>query len=618
MGRITDEDIQRVRDATDLVSLISERIVLKPKGRLQWGLCPFHGEKTPSFKVDPATQLWHCFGCGLGGDAYGFVMKTDNVDFPDAVRMLADRANIELVEEASGMPRGRKERLYAVLEESAAFFAKALTGSRESGPAQAREYLGGRGFGSEVAKTWRLGYAPGRGALVKHLRAQGYSADEMVEANVALRSDGGQIKDRFYDRVMFPIADLQGRVIAYGGRVIGKGEPKYLNTNDTPVFRKSANMYAIDRAKGAITSTGTAVVVEGYTDVIALHEAGITSAVATLGTALTRQHVKLLGRFAKRVVYLFDGDEAGMRAADRASEFIDASITPEAGGSRVELEVAMIPDGLDPADYVAKHGVDGMRKVIDSAVPLLRFSIDRRLARWDLERPEERSRALKDAAEVLAPVKDSLLADDYAAYIADRLFADFAVVRREIDRVKPSAPAHADDAATGEEAGSAGAGTPGGKLGEPGTPQAKIERTLLSMLVREPRLRTRAQELLTDDLLSDPAHRAMAEEIAKPDSAVLNPSELVGRLEMRVPGAAEAISAVQDDDDGAQELDDVAFGLVRRLKEFDLERRITVGKAKLKQPESFKDSTEYDDLFREVSALQRTLDELRRGVDHYR
>ena len=216
MGRISDEDIQRVRDATDLIGLISERILLKPKGRLQWGLCPFHGEKTPSFKVDPATQLWHCFGCGLGGDVFGFVMRSDNVDFPDAVRMLADRSRIELVEEAGGVPRGRKERIFAACEEAATFYQKVLSGSREPGPEDARRYLGGRGLGSEIAKSWRLGYAPGRGALVKHLSQQGFSAEEMVDANLALKDDSGRLKDRFYERVMFPINDLQGRVIAFG------------------------------------------------------------------------------------------------------------------------------------------------------------------------------------------------------------------------------------------------------------------------------------------------------------------------------------------------------------------------------------------------------------------
>ena len=204
---------------------------------------------------------------------------------------------------------------------------------------------------------------------MRHLTQAGFSADEIVSANLGLAGDWRSGADRFYERIMFPIHDLQGRTIAFGGRVIEPKEPKYLNTQDTPIFHKSANMYAIDRAKASITSTGTAIVVEGYTDVIALHEAGLTNAVATLGTALTREHVRLLSRFAKRVVYLFDGDAAGLRAADRASEFIDKSATPEAGRDRVELEVAMIPDGLDPADYVGKHGADGLNALVDKRGP---------------------------------------------------------------------------------------------------------------------------------------------------------------------------------------------------------------------------------------------------------
>lgn len=610
MGRISDEDVQRVRDATDVVSLISERIVLKQKGRLYWGLCPFHGEKTPSFKVDPGTQLWHCFGCGRGGDAFGFVMESDKVDFPDAVRLLAERSRIDIAEEVGpgGVGRGRKDRLIAACEEAAAFYHRVLTGSREGSAPAAREYLTGRGLGSDVAKRWRLGYAPGRGALVRHLTASGFSAEELVEANLALRSDSGRLKDRFYDRIMFPIADLQGRKIAFGGRVLGSGEPKYLNTNDTPVFRKSSNMYAIDRAKATMTSSGTAIVVEGYTDVIALHEAGVTTAVATLGTALTRQHVKLLGRFAKKVVYLFDGDEAGMRAADRASEFIDADVTPEAGGGRVELFVAMIPGGKDPADLVSTEGRAALAAVVDGAVPLLQFSIDRRLARWDLERPEERARALKEAAEVLAPVKDSMLADDYANYIADRLSAigvatDFATVKRAIATARPATVRAASD--EGLE----------GATGEPvsvDTPRLRAERELLALLTRHATLRTRAQELLAGGLLSTAEHVAMAEVLAEAGETGSG-KDVAGLLEQRVPGSARELAATRLSESGTDpEL--LAEGLTRRVQEFELERRIAVGKAQLKSPGSFKTPAEYDEVFREISALQRALDALRRGA----
>ncbi len=504
MGRISDEDVRRVRDATDLVSLVSERVVLKQKGRLHWGCCPFHAEKTASFKVDPATQLWHCFGCGLGGDAYGFLMRAENVDFLDAVRILADRGNIEIVEEAGGAPRGHRERLIAANEAAWLYYHEILTKSPDPGAREARDYLKKRGFGSDVAKRWRLGFAPGHGALVRHLAQAGFSADEIESANLGLKGDSGQLRDRFFGRVMFPIFDLQGRAIAFGGRVLGSGEPKYLNTQDTPAFHKSANLYAIDRAKGPVTATGTAVVVEGYTDVIALHEAGLTNAVATLGTALTREHVRLLSRFAKRIVYLFDGDAAGLRAADRASEFVDTSITPEAGRDRVELLVAVLPDGQDPADFVGAHGADALKATIADATPLLRFSIDRRLSRWDLERPEERARALKDAAEVLAPIKDSLLADDYATYIADQLFADFATVRRAIAAAKPSSSHAAHSEVEVAEA----------PLPTVDTAQLRVERELLDLLLRTPELRPRARFLLSDDLLTDPANRLIAESIA--------------------------------------------------------------------------------------------------------
>ena len=602
MGRISDEDVRRVRDATDLVSLVQERVLLKQKGRLFWGCCPFHAEKTPSFKIDPATQLWHCFGCGLGGDAYGYLMRTDNVDFVEAVRILADRAHIEITEEAGGVPRSLRERLIAATEAAAEFYHDMLTKSRDAGSQVAREYLNKRGFGSDVARTWRLGFAPGKGALVRHLTQAGFSADEIVGANLGLKGDNGRLKDRFYERIMFPITDLQGRTIAFGGRVIGTGEPKYLNTQDTPIFHKSANMYGIERAKATITSTGTGIVVEGYTDVIALHQAGVTNAVATLGTALTREHVRLLSRFAKRVVYLFDGDEAGLRAADRASEFIDKSITPEAGRDRIELSVAVIPSGQDPADFVGASGPEALAEIVASAAPLLRFSIDRRLSRWDLDRPEERTRALKEAAEVLVPIKDSLLADDYATYIADRLFADVATVKRAIATSRPTINA----ASQGEQEAETLAPLPD-------TPQLRLERDVLDLLVRHPKLRPRARFLLSENLLTDPTHKAIAEGIVN-DGAGLPADALIGTLEAASPGSASALSGATLGEVADADADAVQRDLARKLKEFDLERRIAVGKARLKQPGSLKNPGEYDDLFKNVSALQSELEEYRSGA----
>lgn len=608
MGRITDEDIARVRDATDLVALVAERVPLKQKGRLFWGNCPFHGEKTPSFKIDPATQLWHCFGCGAGGDSFGFVMRSDNVDFPDAVRMLADRGRIEIVEEGGGVPRGHKERVFAAMAAAVDYYHRVLTGSRDAGATSARDYLAGRGLGSDVAKRWTLGFAPGRGALTAALTKEGFSPAELVDANLSLKGDDGRLKDRFYNRVMFPIFDLQGRAIAFGGRVMGAGEPKYLNTNDTPVFHKSASMYAIDKAKGPITAQGTAIVVEGYTDVIALHEAGMTNVVATLGTALTRQHLKLLGRFARRVVYLFDGDEAGMRAADRAVEFVDRTATAEAGAAQVTLDVAMIPDGLDPADYVGANGVEAMRALVDDAVPLLRFAIERRLDRWDLERPEERARALHDAAAVLTPVRGSTLASDYAMFIADRLSA--AGMPVQLQQVLSAIPATAR--ATHVESEEDVPQVVTVTLGPPASPRARAERELLSLMVTSIPLRGRARELLAEALVSEPAHVTMATIIAEAPQGE-SPAALAGRLESAVPGAGEAISAFTGNSDDEHENEQMANDLTLRVKEFELERRISMGRARLNSPDIIKDPELSDEIVREVSTLQRELDALRRS-----
>jgi len=605
VGRISDDDIRRVRDATDLVSLVSERVILKQKGRLWWGCCPFHAEKTPSFKVDPATQLWHCFGCGLGGDAFGFLMRVESSEFLDAVRVLAQRSHIEITEEAGGVPRSHKDRLIAACEAAAAYYHDVLTKSPEPGASKAREYLSKRGFSSSVAKTWQLGYAPGRGALVRHLAGAGFSTSEIESANLGLTGEGGQLRDRFYERIMFPIHDLQGRAIAFGGRVIEPKEPKYLNTQDTPVFHKSENMYAIDRAKATITSSGTALVVEGYTDVIALHEAGLANAVATLGTALTREHVKLLSRFAKRVVYLFDGDAAGLRAADRASEFIDRSLTPEAGRDRVELEVAVIPDGLDPADFVSQRGPEALSEAVAAAVPLLRFSIDRRLAGWDLDRPEERARALKEAAEVIAPLKGSILADDYTNYLADRLFVDFDTAKRAIASVRLQVGRR-----PAEESDAGGVTQESVPVSQADARRLRAEREILDLYVRAARLRSRARFLLESDLLTDPRHRLIADAIAGAGEGA-SASEVVGMLEVSVPGSAELLSGTSLEGVGEAEYESAEEDLLRTLKEMDLERRIRVESAWLNQNKPLKDTSEYDDVFRKVSSLQRELARLR-------
>ncbi|HJG30725.1 MAG TPA: DNA primase [Collinsella ihuae] len=422
---ISDEDRERVRAATDLVQLVQETVELRPRGQEFWGCCPFHGEKTPSFHIIPATQVWHCFGCGEGGDVFSYVMKRENLTFPDAIRYLADRAGIEIADDAPTARRGTKRtRIIDVCEETCAFYHTMLMRGKDG---RGRTYFASRGLGSDICQRYRLGFAPGRGALVAHLSSKGFTPREMVDANVAIKRDRGNLADRFYERVMFPIFDEQGRCIAFGGRIMGKGEPKYLNTAETPVFHKKRNLYGFNWAKEHIVAANEAIVVEGYTDAIACWEAGIKNVVATLGTALTEHHVKTLTRFAKRIVYLFDGDAAGQKAAERAIQFVET-------GS-VDLRCVILPDDLDPADFLRDRGGEELRALLDAAEPLMDFVFRKLEDRSDVSTPGGRARALEDACRLIYPLRDSYMIDTYYIQIADRLGADVDMVRQSATKV---------------------------------------------------------------------------------------------------------------------------------------------------------------------------------------
>ena len=424
---ITDEDKERVRQATDFVTLVSETVELKPRGQDYWGCCPFHQEKSPSFKINPSTGLWHCFGaCSEGGDVFSYVMKRENLDFPDAIRYLADKAGITLSEEAHVSKGPRKNRLIECLTEAENYFHSMLMRGRGEGPETARAYLSGRGFGAGVCKRWKLGYAPGRGALVAHLRKCGYTTQEMIAANLAVERNG-RISDWFYDRVMFPIHDEQGRTIAFGGRITKKEEnaPKYLNTRDTTVFNKGKHLFAYDVAKETIAAQSEAIICEGYTDVIAMHEAGFTNTVAALGTAFTSEHVKLIDRQrARKIICMFDGDAAGQHAAARAIKFIDKTTAA--------FLCVVLPNNQDPMEFLAESGAEKLRPILDSARPLMDFVFDATTAEFDLSVPGGRVKALEALASLLAPLKTSVLLSEYALRVADLLHIDAEEAKRAI------------------------------------------------------------------------------------------------------------------------------------------------------------------------------------------
>lgn len=610
MAGISEEDIQKVREANDLVAVISERTPVKQRGRDFWCCCPLHNEKTPSFKIDPATQLWHCFGCGEGGDVFSFIMKTEDLNFPEAVRRLAERAHIEISD--AGGPRSvgssKKARLKAVCEETADFYHTQLM--RNPGPeaSAARSYLGARGLGGDVPKTWRLGFAPGRGQLVRHLAAKGFKPDEMVQANVALSGDGGRLRDRFYNRVMFPINDPQGECIAFGGRVVGKGEPKYLNSQETPLFHKSQVLYGMEKAKASMASTGTAIVCEGYTDVIALHEAGIENAVATLGTALTMRHIRLLARHAQhRIVYLFDGDEAGQRAADRALAFIDDSMTPEAGRTKIELAAVTLPDNLDPADFVSDRGGAALQELVEHAQPLLKYGIDRRLARHDLSRAEGRSAALADALSVLAPIKDSMLARDYAVQIASRCRAREEDVLDQLGKLKPPRAADAEGADAAADDEPRWAPQPRReRLPQSEVNRRRFERQLLALIASRPDLGLLHADALAQTQWHEPAHATIAQSMLDTlaEDPAAQPARLVGEVARVLPAAAGMLTAGAES--AVEDESRLASFLVEELSIGDAEDAVAALKAQLSDPSRLP-ADEYEMLFEAVAAMQQDL-----------
>ena len=612
-GLYPDSDIQRVRDATDLAALFGERTMVRQRGHEFWCCCPFHEEKTPSCKIDPARGLWHCFGCGEGGDLFKFIMMADDLSFPEAVRYLADRAHIDLPEPNGGkvVPQSKKQRLRAVCEETAAFYHTQLMRGRGAEAQAARDYLGGRDLGGEVPKRWHLGFAPGRGVLVRHLRTKGFAPGEMVEANVATANESGQLRDRFYNRVMFPICDAQGDCIAFGGRVIGKGEPKYLNSQETPIFYKSQTLYGLDKAKATMAATGTAVVVEGYTDVIALHEAGVGNAVATLGTALTQRHIRLLSRHAKkRIVYLFDGDAAGQRAADRALGFIDASITPESGRAPIELAAVTLPDNLDPADFVEKRGGDALKQLIDQAQPLLAYGIERRLAAHDLSTPEGRTRAAADALAVLAPIKDSLLAKDYAVQIAGRTRLREEDALAQLAALAP--PPHyrdRDDGPANASATQPAAPAPAAAsraVTAPERNRLRFERELLALLAQNPALALGHADALAQTQWHDADHgliaRSLLDSLAADASA--QPAALIAAAAVVVPQAERILTAVRERP--GVEPAAVAAYLTEELEIGDAEEAVATLKQQLAAPGDLS-LEESEVLFSTLVALQKDL-----------
>jgi len=442
VGRIPEDTLQAVRDRVDIVDLVGRHVGLKKAGRSYKGLCPFHHEKTPSFVVTPERGTWHCFGCGEGGNAFTFLMRHENLTFPEAVRSLAAELGIE-IPESDGGERGVLEGVLRANALAHEYYQRALFGEEGRG---ARDYLAGRGLGEADARRLGIGFAPDRWEGVAEVLRRGSVPAELAErAGLVRARSGGGHYDLLRGRVVFPIQDARGRVIGFGGRALAAGQdPKYLNTPESPVFRKREAFYGLPQALEPMRKSDRAIVVEGYFDQIALAQAGLGEAIATCGTALTAEHAKGLGRRTRNLVLLFDGDEAGQRAMLRALEVVLPA------GLRVRA--AALPGGVDPDDFLRREGPEALRRLVDEAAPALEVAITRAAAAG-CRTPWERADAVAAVVPLLALVPDPVERGEFARRLALAVGADPADVAAALRRERkgdepepaPSGPRRASD-----------------------------------------------------------------------------------------------------------------------------------------------------------------------------
>lgn len=505
--------LEEIRRRTDLVQLVGRRVKLVRKGRVLWGCCPFHAEKSPSFKVENERGAYKCFGCGKGGDCFRWLVETEGLSFPEAVEKLAAEAGVQLPrwspeDEAREQ---KKKSLYDVVELAAAFYQAQLLAP--DGRA-AREYLKGRGLDGAAAGQFRLGYAPADGkALIGHLTAHNVTQDDMIAAGLARPAEAGRpMRDFFFGRVLFAIADGRGRVIGFGGRALQPdAKPKYINTGETALFSKGHNLYNFHTARAAALKAGTVILAEGYMDVIALVRAGFAHAVAPLGTALTEDQLQLLWRSAPEPILAFDGDEAGLKAAHRAAHLALGHLRPG-----YSLRFAFLPAGEDPDTFLAANGAGAMQMLLEAAIPLSQLLWRAQTEGKDFSTPERRAGLEQALGTLVGQITDAKVADYYRRGFEQMVFEQF---KRRAARPQ------------GSREGGQGAGSNRSFRGrppprpQPGSPEAVSAGVQASALVRKGALGARqAKETELGRLLVLQPEIALLEGEALAELDVLDPS----------------------------------------------------------------------------------------------
>ncbi len=605
-GRISDDDIALVRERSPIADVVGEHIQLRNAGggNLK-GLCPFHDEKSPSFNVTPARGYYFCFGCGEGGDVITFVRRIEQLSFTEAIERLAQRAGIRLRYEQGGYVPGREQgertRLIEAHRAAAEFYAERLAAPEA---AAGRRFLSERGFERVDAERFGVGYAPAEwDALARHLMGRGFTTAELVRGGLAREGRRGPI-DRFRDRLVWPIRDITGDVIGFGARKLNDDAdgPKYLNTPESPIYKKSTVLYGIDLAKREIAKRSQAVIVEGYTDVMACHLAGVPTAVATCGTSFGEEHIKVLRRllldqaeFRGEVVFTFDGDSAGQKAALRAFADEQKFVT--------QTFVAVQPDGLDPCDLRVKHGDAAVRDLVAGREPLFAFAIRSVIDRYDLRTNEGRLAALDAAAPLVASIKDGALRARYAVDLDRWLgFLDEQLVLRRVREVA---------ARNGRPADSPRRRAPR-RVADLSDPVVRVEQETLKLAVQRPALMGPEFDALGVEAFTDPGHAAVYELIMAAGgtaSCGAGGREWVDRLlaatsdeTMRATITRLAVDAIRTDVDNEERY---GAATLASLAEIAVTRALVQVKARMQRLNPVEEQQEYNRLFGELAALEQ-------------
>ena len=604
-GRIKDSDVAYVRDRSPIDEVVGEYVQLKNAGGGQRkGLCPFHDEKTPSFHVTPSKGFFHCFGCQTGGDVIAFVMKIDHLTFSETVEKLADRIGYQLSYEAgssTAQPAGKRSRLVAANTAAARFFQEQL---RSQDASIGRDFLEQRGFSGEAIKSFEVGYAPKEwDSLTKSLRSEGFTIEELTIVGLSKEGQRGPI-DRFRNRLVWPIRDITGDVVGFGARKLASDEeengPKYLNTPETPIYKKSQLLYGLDRAKKEIAKQRQVVVVEGYTDVMAAHLAGVTTAVATCGTAFGDDHIRILRRllmdddsFRGEVIFTFDGDAAGQKAALRAFDDDQKFVT--------QTFVAVEANGLDPCELRQKSGDGAVRDLIARRVPLFEFAIRTQLKNFDLSIPEGRVAALNSTAPLIGKIRDASLRPEYVRTLAGWLGMDTDVVSAAVKKVAPkSAAIKSDEPATNNW------------RPDPNEPRLALEREVLKVRLQMPAYSRNWREI-ESNAFSHPAYQRLRAFIdTQRDLEAID----LGKVEsedLRSFITELMVEPIRTDGDVS---DRYVSSITARLNEVALSRSIAEIKSSLQRLNPVENEKEYGDIFAqlvEMETKRRSLRELALG-----